>query len=138
MDLHERNGQSVAPVCNRRRAFHDPDPAYAHGLLFAERLLGDARQGLDPQEADSRAGEDSRSEDELISGNSEPSLAQTGSTGFRGRVAARIHTVVARDRALLSANHASGWRAGLAAGFLVGDWLGLWHVVPFGRRTRPA
>jgi hypothetical protein len=83
-------------------------------------------------------GEISCGESELNVATQTAALPRTDCTRFRGLVAARIHALVARDCALLPAEGARGWRAGIAAGVLGSDRLGIRHILPFRRRPGPA
>ncbi len=84
-------------------------------------------RGHDRQEG-SRARQGSCGESELSNGDSGNNFGATDGARIRGRDAARIHALVAGNRALLPPAHARGRRAGLAAGVLAGHRLGIWQL----------
>ena len=93
--------------------------------------------GMHRQEESRGSGDEiSGAESELTRGHSNRRSVETRRSRFRGRTAARLHAVVARDCALLPAEVARGRRARVSAGVLDGDRLGIRHLIPLRRGAR--
>src|SRR5436309_10610355 len=107
-------------------------------MLHAECVLGSARSGTDWKETNSGSGKTSGSEGELVHGNTGDNIGAANNSRVSGSYPSGVHAVVARDCALLPPDNPCDRCAGVAPGFLAGDRLGVWNLVPFGRRSRAA